>query len=131
MEMMKQGQSHELTRFCPAYHRAVELIGRRWTGAILRALLTDVRRFNDLASAVPGLSDRMLAERLRELEAEAVVVRTVIPESPVRVEYSLTKKGRDLEVVVRAVAGWAESWPAESKPYDGVASPEAAPAKAT
>ena len=107
---MEQRASNQLSSFCPAYHRAVELIGRRWTGAILRALFTDVRRFNELAAAVPGLSDRMLAERLRELEAEAVVVRTVIPASPVRVEYSLTEKGRSLESVVRAVAVWAESW---------------------
>jgi DNA-binding HxlR family transcriptional regulator len=107
---MEKDAPQGLTSFCPAYHRAVELIGRRWTGAILRALLSDVGRFNELAAAVPGLSDRMLAERLRELEAEGVVVRTVIPESPVRVEYSLTGKGRDLESVVRAVAGWAETW---------------------
>jgi len=104
---------HELSTFCPAYHRAVELIGRRWTGAILRALLTDVKRFNDLAAAVPGLSDRMLAERLKELEAEGVVVRRVFPETPVRVEYRLTEKGLALESVVRAVAGWAESWAVE------------------
>jgi DNA-binding HxlR family transcriptional regulator len=120
METMDRAESRELTRFCPAYHRAVELIGRRWTGAILRALLTDVRRFNDLAAVVPGLSDRMLAERLRELEAEDVVVRTVIPESPVRVEYSLTRKGRDLEVVVRAVAGWADTWVSKEDCADSV-----------
>ena len=101
---------NELTSFCPSYHRAVELIGRRWTGAILRALLTDVKRFNDLAAAVPGLSDRMLAERLKELETEGVVVRRVFPQTPVRVEYRLSEKGRALESVVRAVAGWAESW---------------------
>jgi len=101
---------HELSTFCPSYHRAVELIGRRWTGAILRALLTDVKRFNDLAAAVPGLSDRMLAERLKELEIEGVVMRRVFPDTPVRVEYKLTEKGRALDSVVRAVAGWAESW---------------------
>jgi DNA-binding HxlR family transcriptional regulator len=105
---------NELTSFCPSYHRAVELIGRRWTGAILRALLTDVNRFNDLAAAVPGLSDRMLAERLKELETEGVVVRRVFAETPVRVEYRLTEKGRALESVVRAVAGWAESWAARA-----------------
>jgi DNA-binding HxlR family transcriptional regulator len=115
---MEQGVSQGLTSFCPAFHRAVELIGRRWTGAILRALLSDVRRFNELAAAVPGLSDRMLAERLRELEAEGVVVRTVIPESPVRVEYSLTAKGRDLESVVRAVAGWAETWTPDERCHE-------------
>jgi len=101
---------HELSTFCPSYHRAVELIGRRWTGAILRALLADVKRFNDLAAGVPGLSDRMLAERLRELEAEGLVLRLVIPDIPVRVEYSLTEKGLALESVVHAVAQWAEAW---------------------
>src|SRR6266545_3961000 len=101
---------HELSTFCPSYHRAVELIGRRWTGAILRALLADVKRFNDLAAGVPGLSDRMLAERLRELEAEGLVLRLVIPDIPVRVEYSLTEKGLALESVVYAVAQWAEAW---------------------
>src|SRR5438128_12193452 len=105
---------HELSTFCPDYHRAVELIGRRWTGAILRALLTDVKRFNDLAACVPGLSDRMLAERLKELEIEGVLVRRVFPDTPVRVEYRLTEKGRALESVVRAVAGWAESWAAQA-----------------
>src|SRR5262245_57221798 len=106
---MEQNTSNQLSTFCPAYHRAVELIGRRWTGAILRALLTDICRFNELAAAVPGLSDRMLAERLRELESEGLVVRKVVPTSPVRVEYSLTDKGRALESVVRALAGWAET----------------------
>src|SRR5688572_13415653 len=110
---MEPEAATDISTFCPAYHRAVELIGRRWTGAILRALLSGVRRFNELAAAVPGLSDRMLSERLRELEAEGVITRSVIPETPVRVEYSLTVKGRGLESVVRAVADWAESWPSE------------------
>ena len=114
---------HELSTFCPAYHRAVELIGRRWTGAILRALLADVRRFNDLAAAVPGLSDRMLAERLRELEAEGVVIRHVIPATPVRVEYTLTEKGLGLESVVRAVADWVGTWPGEVHPEPTVEAP--------
>ncbi len=102
-------RDHE-TAFCPYYHRAVELIGRRWTGAILRAMMSGVGRFSDLTQTVPGLSDRMLAERLRELEAEGIVLRTVIPETPVRIEYSLTDKGRALEAAVQAVSGWAEKW---------------------
>lgn len=114
-------EQNELSTFCPSYHRAVELIGRRWTGAILRALLSDVRRFNELASAVPGLSDRMLAERLRELESEGVVIRTVIPETPVRVEYSLTEKGLALESAVRALAGWAETWVSKAPRQDAMA----------
>ena len=105
--MMKNG---ERSAFCPRYHIAVELIGRRWTGAILRALMSGVVRFSDLAGTVPGLSDRMLAERLKELEAEGIVLRTVIPETPVRIEYSLTERGRSLDGVIAAVSGWAEKW---------------------
>ena len=96
--------------FCPRYHYAVELIGRRWTGAIVRMLLGEPRRFAELASAIPDLSDRMLAERLRELEQEGIVERTVIPETPVRVEYSLTPMGRALEASIRALGDWAEHW---------------------
>ena len=99
--------------FCPMYHRAVELIGRRWTGAILRALLAGVNRFSDLAATVPGMSDRMLSERLKELEAEGMVVRRVIPETPVRIEYDLTEKGRALQDVIEAVSVWASRWAVE------------------
>ena len=97
--------------FCPQYHHAVEVIGRRWTGAILRAMLYGrISRFSDLIEAVPGLSDRMLSERLKELECEGIVQRTVIPETPVRIEYQLTEKGRALGDVVNAVAAWAGDW---------------------
>lgn len=96
--------------FCPRFHYAVELIGRRWTGAILRALLSGATRYSDITNAVPGLSDRLLSERLRELEAEGIVKRTVIPEMPVRIEYHLTDKGESLDEVFRSVAAWAETW---------------------
>ena len=96
--------------FCPIYHHAIELIGRRWTGAILRALLAGHHRFSDLAAVVPGLSDRLLSERLKELEAEGVVIRTVYPETPVRIEYRLTDKGRALDAVIEAVGTWAANW---------------------
>jgi DNA-binding HxlR family transcriptional regulator len=98
------------TAFCPRFHHAVELIGRRWTGAILRAIMSGATRFSDIAHAVPGLSDRLLAERLRELETEGIVSRTVIPEMPVRVEYHLTDKGHSLQDVFGAIAAWAEVW---------------------
>src|SRR3989304_8868711 len=103
-------KADDMGAFCPYYHRAVELIGRRWTGAILRAMLVGVSRFSDLTETIPGLSDRMLSERLKELEAEGLVLRSVIPETPVRIEYHLTEKGRSLWSVVEAVAGWAEEW---------------------
>ena len=99
---------------CTAYHHAVELIGRRWTGAILRVLLDGAQRFSDVAAAVPGLTDRMLSERLKELETEGIVRRTVIPATPVRVEYHLTEKGRALGPVLDTIAAWAHDWLAEA-----------------
>ncbi len=96
--------------FCPRYHHAVELIGRRWTGAIVRAMLHGATRYAELTETIPGLSDRMLSERLKELEAEGIVIRTVIPSTPVRVAYELTAKGRDLGAAVEALSRWAEVW---------------------
>jgi DNA-binding HxlR family transcriptional regulator len=95
---------------CPRYHHAVELLGRRWAGAIVRVLLSGPMRYNELRTRIPDISDRMLAERLRELEAEDILVRTVIPEAPIGVEYALTDKGRALEVPVMAIGKWAEKW---------------------
>lgn len=106
--------AHVMAAFCPRFHYAVELVGRRWSGAIIRAMLAGVTRFSDLAGTVPGLSDRLLSERLRELEAAGLVVREVYPETPVRIEYRLTEKGRALEPVIEALAGWAEAWLPES-----------------
>jgi DNA-binding HxlR family transcriptional regulator len=99
-----------LSAFCPAYHQAIELIGRRWTGAILRAMLSGQVRFSDITATVPGLSDRLLSERLKELEGEGIVIRTVVPSTPVRVEYALTEKGQALNDVILAIADWAETW---------------------
>lgn len=100
----------EFSLFCPFYHQAVELIGRRWAGVIVRALLGGRSRFSDIARAVPDLSDRLLSERLKELEAAGVIVRHVIPETPVRVEYELSDKGRALGPVVEAISTWADQW---------------------
>jgi DNA-binding HxlR family transcriptional regulator len=98
------------TAFCPYFHEAVELIGARWTGAIIRALLSGVTRFSELTVAIPGLSDRMLSERLKELEAAGVVERCVTPSTPVRVDYRLTEKGRALAVPMDAISAWASEW---------------------
>jgi DNA-binding HxlR family transcriptional regulator len=95
---------------CPRYHHAVELLGRRWAGAIVRILLSGSARYNELRAAIPDINDRMLAERLRELEGEGIVLRTVLPEAPVRVEYALTDKGRALEASILAIGRWAEKW---------------------
>ena len=103
-------ETEGFTAFCPAYTRAIEIIGRRWTGAIIRSMLAGRTRFSEILAAVPGLSDRLLSERLKELENEGVITRSVTPSTPVRIEYSLTEKGRALGSVVHAVADWVETW---------------------
>jgi DNA-binding HxlR family transcriptional regulator len=107
---VEAGPAPHLTAFCPRYHQAVELIGKRWTGAILRLLFTGPHRFNEILAGVPGLSDRLLSERLRELEAATLVVRHVFPGPPIRSEYELTTRGGELEPVVREISAWAERW---------------------
>ena len=93
---------------CTRFHRASELIGRRWTGAIIFLLLKQTCRFATLGDAIPDITDRMLSERLQELEQEGVAGRIVIPETPVRVEYSLTRKGKGLAEALDSLATWAE-----------------------
>jgi DNA-binding HxlR family transcriptional regulator len=95
---------------CPRFHRAVELIGRRWTGAIVRVLFGGAHRFNELLAAIPGISDRLLTERLRELESMEIVHREVEAGSPVRVYYELTPRGRELQEALDALGRWAERW---------------------
>lgn len=95
---------------CPRYHRAVELVGRRWTGAIVRTLMPGPRRFNELLASIPGISDRLLTERLRELETAGIVQREVKPDPPIRVVYELTESGRDLGPALDEIARWAERW---------------------
>jgi len=103
--------------FCPYYTHAVELVGKRWSGAILRAVLLGKRRFNEIAAAIPGLSDRMLSERLKELEAEGVLERLASDGPAGRFSYCLTPKGEALHAVIMAVTAWAEHWviPAEGE----------------
>jgi DNA-binding HxlR family transcriptional regulator len=95
---------------CPLYHEAVELVGRRWTGAILRVLMDGALRFSEIAQAVPELSDRLLSERMKELERRGIVERRVISGPPVRVEYSLSKMGRELEPALFELQRWANRW---------------------
>lgn len=95
---------------CPEFHQAVELIGRRWTGAILFALCEGPCRFGELSESVPGVSDRLLSCRLRELEGEGIVTRSVSAGSPVRVAYELTAKGQALGPAIDELRDWAQSW---------------------
>jgi DNA-binding HxlR family transcriptional regulator len=110
-----------IPQLCSRFHRAVELIGGRWTGAIIQTLLQGRTRYGVIKAAIPDITDRMLSERLRSLESEDLVSRSVVPDSPVRVEYELTEKGRSLESSLREIGTWAERWiPLES---DSSASP--------
>jgi DNA-binding HxlR family transcriptional regulator len=92
------------------FQRAIELIGKRWTGAVIRALMSGAARFNQLLMGIPGISDRVLTERLRELETEGLVQRLVDPGPPVRVSYRLTPRGRALSPVIASIDAWAADW---------------------
>ncbi len=104
------GEPHRLTEFCATYAQVMDLLARKWMGLILRVLMCGPRRFNQIMAAVPGLSDPLLTQRLRELQARGLVKRSVFPTSPVRVEYELTEAGLDLERAVRALSDWADKW---------------------
>ena len=95
---------------CPKFESAFELLGKRWTGLIIRTLLSGQKRFTDIAEAIPNMSARMLTERFKELEREGIVVRKVYPEVPVRIEYELTQKGAELQSAMDEIQKWAEKW---------------------
>jgi DNA-binding HxlR family transcriptional regulator len=95
---------------CQHFQRAADLIGRRWNPMILRALQSGVSRYSDLKAGIPQISDTVLSERLKELEAAGLLEREVTRAAPVRVDYRLTERGRDLCSVMTELAGWAERW---------------------
>src|SRR5579862_3335692 len=109
-ESVTESRAVRTSACCPLYHEAVELVGRRWTGAILRVLMDGPLRFSEIAHAVPELSDRLLSERMKELEARGIVERTVIPGPPVRVQYALSEMGGELEPALSELQRWAERW---------------------
>src|SRR3954463_9938257 len=110
MSATEEARSGERTACCSLYHHAIELIGKRWTGAILLVLMDGALHFSEIRDRFPDISDRLLSERLKELEAESIVERRVIDGAPVRVEYSLTEKGAALAPVVRSLKAWAHEW---------------------
>lgn len=96
---------------CPRFEEAMGILGKRWTGLIIEVLASGgCTRFSDITQAIPHVSDRMVAERLRELEASGLLERNVYPETPVRIEYRLTQKGLALKPVLDAVHDWANQW---------------------
>jgi DNA-binding HxlR family transcriptional regulator len=96
---------------CPQYHEAVELLGARWTGAIVEVLLgAGPLRFTEIANAVPDISDRLLSQRLTHLEAKGVIQREPVPGPPPHTRYALTPMGAELEPAVVALKAWGRRW---------------------
>jgi DNA-binding HxlR family transcriptional regulator len=95
---------------CQHFQRAAELIGKRWNPQVVRALQSGATRFGELRNGIPQISDALLSERLKALEAEGIVTRTVTPDTPVRIDYRLTERGRDLTKVMDELGRWAERW---------------------
>jgi DNA-binding HxlR family transcriptional regulator len=100
----------DLSPYCAPLTEAVELIGRRWTGSVLRAVMAGRTRFSAIAGAIPGISDRLLSQRLKELEALGAVERNVTPSTPVAIEYTLTPMGESLIPVLLEIERWAVKW---------------------
>jgi len=100
----------DFSRMCPKYESAVDILGKKWTGLIIRVLLDGPKRFKDIKEQIPDMSDKMLTDRIKELEGNGVLKRNVYPETPVRIEYELSDKGKDLESVIEKIQVWGEKW---------------------
>lgn len=94
---------------CPRFEKAMTILSQRWTGLVIYRLLSGPLRFSELESSF-GISGKVLSDRLKELENEGIIIRNVIPETPVRIEYSLTEKGQALEPVLREIEQWSKNW---------------------
>jgi DNA-binding HxlR family transcriptional regulator len=94
---------------CPRVEKGMQVISKRWSILIIYQLLSGPQRFHNLEAALP-LSGRLLSERLKDLESEGIVKREVFPETPVRIQYSLTEKGYALEPIVKEIEKWSQAW---------------------
>ncbi|MDQ0060798.1 DNA-binding HxlR family transcriptional regulator [Paenibacillus harenae] len=95
---------------CPKYEAAADILGKKWTGRIIRVLLGGPKRFKEIKEQIPEMSDKMLTDRMKELESQNIINRNVYPEMPVRIEYDLTDKGRELQPVIESIQKWGEEW---------------------
>jgi DNA-binding HxlR family transcriptional regulator len=108
-----QAGSEDESPVCRHFQAAAEIVGKRWNPQLVRALLSGASRYSQLRTAIPQISDHLLSERLKELEAAGILAREVTPSTPVRIEYRLTEQGRDLAGVIDELAAWAERWSRE------------------
>lgn len=106
-------ENQHIGGICEHFQRAADLLGKRWSTLIIGAMLDGSTRFSDLRDAVAPISDTLLSERLKQLEADGIVQRVVTPSTPVLIEYRLTDEGRDLKHVIDELRRWAERWAAE------------------
>lgn len=95
---------------CPRFEKAFSFLGKRWNGLIIRSLMDGPKRFKDISNLIPSMSDKMLSERMKDLESEGILIRHVYPETPVRIEYELTAKGHALRPGMEQIQFWAEQW---------------------
>jgi DNA-binding HxlR family transcriptional regulator len=99
----------DVSVICPRFEKAMGMMSQRWTGLVIYQLLTGPKRFCTLEASM-GISGRVLSERLKDLENQGIVTREVFPETPVRIEYSLTEKGLALEPIVKELEKWSQTW---------------------
>jgi DNA-binding HxlR family transcriptional regulator len=100
---------------CRRFQGSIEFVGKRWSSGILLAITRGHTRFSEIIAAVPGLSDRLLSQRVKELEHEGVLERIVIPTTPVQISYQLTERGADLMRSLQSIAEWGQRWSDSSK----------------
>ncbi len=100
----------DFSAMCPRFERTAQILGKRWTSLVLRSLMSKPRRFSEIIAYVDGISDRLLSERLQELEEEGIVLRKVYTQKPVVIEYALSKKGEDLRMILESFQSWADRW---------------------
>ncbi|WP_046228787.1 winged helix-turn-helix transcriptional regulator [Paenibacillus algorifonticola] len=100
----------DYSTMCPKYEAAAEILGKKWTGLIIRVLLAGPKRFKEIKEQIPEMSDKMLTDRMKELEQHSIIKRTVYPEMPVRIEYELSDKGHHLQPVIESIQKWGEEW---------------------
>lgn len=100
----------DFSKMCPKYEAGMEVLSKKWTGLIVRVLLAGPKRFKDIKAQIPDMSDRILSERIKDLEQAEIIIRRVYPETPVRIEYELTEKGKGLQDIIEAIQEWSEKW---------------------
>ncbi|HPJ24191.1 MAG TPA: helix-turn-helix domain-containing protein [Bacillota bacterium] len=97
------------TSICPKFEKAAALLGKKWSSLIIYQLMNGTKRFTDLQKEIK-ISAKVLSDRLKELEDEKIIKRNVYPETPIRIEYDLTDKGKSLEPILSAISCWSDQW---------------------